>query len=129
MSDKQYVDDFKTTIIDLITNPNCRKPNCYGRGYVSVTLKDGVQVLNLCECARFKENGYSKLSQRLEGIESSCNQLTGKLTQFEDTAEKDKHIIQDGLNRLCALYLERAKENHVGWFKRFVKLFGLVKTT
>ena len=64
-------------IIRQITgDPNCRRSGCHGKGYVGVRINpDASWTVMMCECGRFGENDYVKLSGQVRGAQETLERL------------------------------------------------------
>ena len=69
-------DDIEDVMKQIVPDPTCRKANCYGRGYIGVTINlDGSRTVLLCQCAKYGETEYVRAMKKVDGLGEAFNAL------------------------------------------------------
>lgn len=78
-------------------NPNCRRANCYGRGFIgilAVRTKSGEPALKLllCDCATVGKSPFAILEQKLETSTKQITDLTSLIAKEFDRQHQTIYV-------------------------------------
>lgn len=80
-------EQFRDTIASLVHDPFCKRPGCFGRGYMGVIKiknDDGtfVDMLQFCKCARVEETKLIQMSAQMAAMQSELKNLAAANALF-----------------------------------------------